>query len=1010
MFKKNNTGFIALLFVYFINGQSIDLNSLDPILRRQILESGADTSSLRSKLNNVIEPNQAALDDLRLLKDDLTKTKDQVSDILNSEKSLNDSIEPKNTVLTDNVDTDAKPTPIDKLNEKKVELVIEEFDRQEQEKNSKSYYFGYNIFDTDPEIFQRSKLETVDPSYVIGPGDEIIIMLWGETEKNDTYVVTKDGYLFIPNIGQVFVNGLTFSSLENKISKLFQKVYSTLGNTDGSAQSFIDISLGSASLRPIRVFVLGEVSQPGAYNVNSGTTLFNSLFYFNGPNVAGSLRDIRLIRNNKEIGKADLYEFLLEGKQSNDFRLMRNDIVFVPPRGKTVRTSGSIGREKYFELNDDEGLIDLIAIAGDIKSETYLKRVSIDRIVNPEDRILSKGSRTKIDVNLRDVIEKKIDFDLLDGDEIQFFTIDNKYLDVLEIQGSVKRPGRYELTKGMRLTDLIQKADSLLGNTYTERAEVLRINNDLSRTITIVNIDSAYKNIKKHNILLKSNDNVKIYSNDEMIFKSNVSINGHVKNPGVKQFLNGMTLFDLVMIGGGFENERHLKNTYFDRADLSIYDANNDLIEIIPFRLDSVLNKSGLANKKIKMGSRVRVYSYEEIFGIPPNSLEIKGHVKRPGFYDYYEGIRVSDLLFLGGGFDDKDHMRRTYKQRIDISRVKEDNITRENIIVNLMEVFLNKSSDSNILLQPRDVITVYNIDNFIFESSVTIAGDIRSPGTYILKNNMTLNDLIIEAGGVEGELKSFVAEVASWNYSLNKNGVETYFDIEIIKKNKSLELYAKNQKINERFLKKDEYIIIRKEKIFSEIKSVSIRGEVLYPGTYILKNNNEKVSEIIKRAGGVLNQAYPLSSEFTRGGETIKLSFEKIIKAPRSKFNFVVQDGDEIKINSKPNLVRVEGEVNNPGTYQFIRGYKYKDYLKMAGGYTKFSSKLGSYVKYPDGTASSITYLNTSPVVYDGSTIVVIKKEEYEPFNVTEYITNLTTIYTNLSQAYLMVLLAGRQ
>ena len=330
MFTKNKMSFITLLFLFsIISGQMIDIKSLDPKIMEQILESGVDPSSLNP--DNLSIPNQILNDDTNQLVDDPEKTKIQVSKILKSEKTLNEAIDNQNTVITEIVNDDIDKTQSEKLNDKIKELAIKDIEDDLKEKESKSYYFGYNIFDTDPEIFQRSKLETVDPSYVIGPGDEVIILLWGETEKNDKYVVTKDGYLFIPNIGQVFVNGLTFSKLEDKISKLFQKVYSTLGNTDGSSQSFIDISLGSTSLRPVRIFVLGEVDHPGAYNVNSGTTLFNSLFYFNGPSISGSLRDIRLIRNNKEIARADLYEFLLEGKQSNDLRLMRNDIVFVPP-------------------------------------------------------------------------------------------------------------------------------------------------------------------------------------------------------------------------------------------------------------------------------------------------------------------------------------------------------------------------------------------------------------------------------------------------------------------------------------------------------------------------------------------------------------------------------------------------------------------------------------------------------------------------------------------------------
>ena len=206
-----------------------------------------------------------------------------------------------------------------------------------------------NTFKGDPDVFQSSLEESIDPGYLIGPGDEIIIMLWGQTEINEKYTVSRDGYLFIENLGQVFVNSYTLEKLEKKLFKLLKKAYSSLDPPSGNPTTFFDVSLGSLSLKPLRVFVL-EVEKPGAYNIKTSATLFTSLYYFGGPKLSGSLRNIQLIRDEKIIAKIDFYEFLQTGLRKNDVSLQRDDVIFIPQEGKTVTTSGEIGRAMKFEL------------------------------------------------------------------------------------------------------------------------------------------------------------------------------------------------------------------------------------------------------------------------------------------------------------------------------------------------------------------------------------------------------------------------------------------------------------------------------------------------------------------------------------------------------------------------------------------------------------------------------------------------------------------------------------
>ncbi|SVD59736.1 uncharacterized protein METZ01_LOCUS412590, partial [marine metagenome] len=240
-------------------------------------------------------------------------------------------------------------------------------------------YFGYDIFKRDPALFQASSVGAVDPDYLIGPGDEIIMMLWGETQFRQVLTVDREGFVFIPEIGQVFVNGLNLSLLESKLFRVLSQSYASLNPQGRKPTTFLDVSLGN--LRPLRIQVLGEVAQPGAYTVSPSATLFSALYYFNGPTTLGSLRDIRLIRGGKEIAVIDFYDYLLTGKKPKDRKLQLDDVIFIPHRLKTVTIEGEINRPGIYELKLDETLTDIIEMSGGLKITAYLDRAQIDRIV-----------------------------------------------------------------------------------------------------------------------------------------------------------------------------------------------------------------------------------------------------------------------------------------------------------------------------------------------------------------------------------------------------------------------------------------------------------------------------------------------------------------------------------------------------------------------------------------------------------------------------------------------------
>ena len=883
---------------------------------------------------------------------------------------------------------------------------------------SSNRYFGYDIFKSSADFFQKSKNFSIDPSYLISPGDEIIIMLWGDTEKYDTYNVSKDGYLFIPEVGQVFVNGHTLEMLEKKLYKNFKKVYSSLGTSNNSvASTFFDISIGGQSIKPLRLFILGEIAQPGAYEVSPSTTLFSSLFYSNGPTKKGSLREIKLIRNEKDVSTIDYYDYLLYGKRLKDVQIQRDDVVFIKPRGKTVSILGEITRPAIYELKEDEGLIEAIKIAGGVTRKTYMKNIQIERILPPSKRVLMGIDRTIIDINLFDYLDENRNHELLDGDVIKFSQISTTVHNVVRISSgnssipAIARPGAYQITPNMTLKDLIFKAGGLLPDVYLDRADIIRTKSDGTLKNIFINLSLVLSDDPDHNIKLKSGDMLKIYSTSSMLYRTDLKISGHVTNPGVKQYKAGMTLKDLIWEGGGFKNDEHLKNTYFHRAELSRFNKLDFSSELITFRLDSVLNGEGKADLKLKMGDEVTIYSIQQITGENYGTVTINGKVKSPGNYVFHDQMTVADLLFMAGVSEDSLFQKDIFKGRVDIIRNVGNDLPKI-ISFNLSEI-LNKdiaSSKNNQILEKGDLVRVYSNDLFEMQQYVTVEGDINDPGVYQLVKNMTLADLVLFGGGIKDAIYNYRAEIASINPK--NDDIEKYATIKTYDLVNDSSAYTENAyeiKSNEIYLKSFDLVTIRKSPGFSAHKKVFVEGMVNYPGSYVIQGPNEKVSDIISRAGGLKPEAYLKASKFMRNGKVVNISLEKMVKNSRTKQNFSVEENDKIIIGSKSNIVSVQGEVFMPGDFQYVTGSNLQDYLKIAGGLTKKASRREIILKHIDGKSKLVTKYSRSKI-YDGSIIVVSSKEQVEPFSITQYVTNITSIWADAIQSYAMIsiLLSG--
>ena len=237
-------------------------------------------------------------------------------------------------------------------------------------------YFGYDIFNNNPYANQQALVGNIDPGYLIGPGDELRVYLWGEAEFQFEGQVDINGNLFIPNVGQVFVSGTTYENLNIRMKQYLSRFYS--GLTKSPAKIFLDVSL--TKLRPIRIVVMGESNQPGSHLINSFATTLNSLYVSGGIKTSGSLREIKVFRNNKYISTIDMYDYLIKGSLREDVRLASNDVVFIPARMNSITLTGEINKPGIFELKDNEGLTDLIGFAGGLRPSAYTQSVTVKRI------------------------------------------------------------------------------------------------------------------------------------------------------------------------------------------------------------------------------------------------------------------------------------------------------------------------------------------------------------------------------------------------------------------------------------------------------------------------------------------------------------------------------------------------------------------------------------------------------------------------------------------------------
>ena len=393
--------------------------------------------------------------------------------------------------------------------------------------------FGHNIFRNRNLTFEPNENLATPDDYKLGPGDEVVINVWGNNEDRIRQTISPEGRIFVTQIGPIYLNGLTIEQANELIRDLFASKYADVAD-EGS-----DISLTLGNLRTIQVDIMGEVTTPGTYRISPFSTLFHALYNAGGTTSSGSLRSIEVMRNGRKIASSDIYDYLFNGKRSNDIRLQEGDVIIVPTYDRLVEVIGEVKRPSTYELKKGETLSDLIKYSGGMKATAFTNRASVDRVIN--------GEKTFAIIESNDFESTRLD----DGDIVNIGKAIDIYDNRVEIGGAVFRPGYYAIDSEVKtIKDLVKIADGLKEDAFLNRAQLFRETDDKNTKIIPVNLEKIL-NGSIPDIKLQKNDVLVIASKNDMEPKGDILILGEIKLPGKYSYAQNLTLEDLIVQAGG---------------------------------------------------------------------------------------------------------------------------------------------------------------------------------------------------------------------------------------------------------------------------------------------------------------------------------------------------------------------------------------------------------------------------------------------------------------------------
>ena len=611
--------------------------------------------------------------------------------------------------------------------------------------------FGSELFSASSMVFEPNLRIATPSSYILGPDDEVIIHVFGFSEQTYNLTVNAEGNIYIPNVGPLYVNGL---SIDEALTKVKSKLGGTIYRAIGSGQTKVSLDLGK--IRSIRVTVIGEARKPGTFLVSSLTSVFNLLYLCGGPSDMGSFRKIELIRDGRLKRTVDIYDFLTKGDLKDNVLLEELDVVRIPYYETRVTLSGEVKRQGKFELKADETLTQLLGYAGGFTDEAYKASVNITQLTDKEKKIADIASAAFASYKPQS------------SDIISVGRILDRYANRVNITGAIIRPGNYEIEENMSLQSLITKAGGLREDAYLQRGVISRLNDDMSPA----NVSFHVRNVINGTeiIQLKKEDFVSIGSVGEMKDKYVVSIEGQVHKPGDIEWRENLSLKDVIFLAGGFSDNANTLNVEISRRikDATVEQAQFKQAEVIIVDL-----KTGLSGKdKDVILEPFDMISIRSLPGyVQQRSVFVAGEVMSAGKYTLTSNTeKITDLVTRFGGFKSGadsasitlkrlgasglsvQEKRDLYQRLMNISDDSLNNNTAlktelnknyDIISIDLDAAIKNPAGTANLILEDGDYLSISR-----YSSLVRVAGEVYYPTLIPHSNGSKMKYYLKQSGG----------------------------------------------------------------------------------------------------------------------------------------------------------------------------------------------------------------------------------------------------------------------
>ena len=604
--------------------------------------------------------------------------------------------------------------------------------------NLNALVFGSELFDNPTLNFEPNLKIATPVNYILGPGDELQVNIFGVQEFSASIPVTVEGKINIQYVGQISVLGMSIEAATQKIKMALARVYSTVG----SGQSQVGVSL--SRIRTIKITIIGS-KQPGNYSISSLATVYNALFLGGGPGINGSYRNIELLRNNKVFKIIDLYNFLVNGNQSDNIGLKDNDVIRIPAYSYRVTVEGQVKRPGIFEMKKGETFRNLLVFTSGFNEFAFTASVNVVQKTDKEFRV-------------KDL--KALQFDSykpLAGDVYQVSKILNRFENRITINGAIFRPDTYSFYEGMRISNLINQADGLKEDAYTKRARIVRLKPNLTQEIVQVDLEKALLGDPEFDIALKKEDVITVYSILDFVEEYKVTIAGEIKNPGIYDYHENLTLNDLLLQAGGLtgsaskrvEVARMVKSEEIDNSNLNKAQLFN--IEITPDNNEQLKNFE-LAPFDVVSIRKMAVYEKPEI-------VTVSGAVNYAGNYVLAnKKERIYDIVKRAGGLTPFANIngvkikRPIQGKQIEIIESIDLNLGKKlkdyaTIPIDWKSIVKNPKKNSNVLLFPGD-----NIEVAFFNDGVKVTGTVLLTSEIPYDKGKGFGYYINAVGGLENK------------------------------------------------------------------------------------------------------------------------------------------------------------------------------------------------------------------------------------------------------------------